>query len=128
MKDSLDVDIDKESGCVKVSLKVFNSPHSMEKSAPLVVVTDSLELEMEMFVEVEPTPLLCYPTLKFLGKEGSQSSERVLQLVKKFSHFVGLLCDGYERKLSALFADIIAKNEENGAVSVFDYGKERYEN
>jgi hypothetical protein len=31
---------------------------------------------------------------------------------------VGLSCDGYEGKLSALFADIIANNEEKGVVSV----------
>jgi hypothetical protein len=31
---------------------------------------------------------------------------------------VGLSCDGYEGKLSTLFADVIANNEEKGAVSV----------
>lgn len=66
----------------------------------------------------EPTPLLCCRVLKFFRKEGPLSSESTLQLVEEFSHYVGLSCDGHVGKLSALFADIIANNEEKGAVAV----------
>jgi hypothetical protein len=39
-----------------------------------------------------------------------QSSDWVMQLIEEFSLFVGLSCDGFEGRLSALFADILASN------------------
>jgi hypothetical protein len=60
----------------------------------------------------DPSPLLCCPVNKTRGKSGAQSSEWVLQFVMIFSHLVGLSCDGYEGKLSALFEEIIASNSE----------------
>jgi hypothetical protein len=72
-----------------------------------------LYMDLELFSE-DP-PLLCCPANKSRGKVGAQSSDWVLQLVKVFSHLVGLSCDGYEGKLSALFEDIIASN--SGKVS-----------
>jgi hypothetical protein len=46
------------------------------------------------------------------GKSGKRSSEWVLHLVKEFSHLVGLSCDVFEGRLSALFEDIVARNDE----------------
>lgn len=40
LEDSLDLGIAKDSGSAQASLEVFNSPHSLEKSAPLVMETD----------------------------------------------------------------------------------------
>lgn len=40
---------------------------------------------------------------------------------------MGLSCDGFEGKLSALFADILASNAEQGAGSSSNKGKKRYE-
>jgi hypothetical protein len=40
-----------------------------------------------------------------------------------FSQFVGLSCDGYEGKLSALFEDIVASNAEKASGSKSRMGK-----
>lgn len=80
-------------------------------------------LELDLFSEEVPTPLYCCPTAKNRGKTGGQSSDRVLQLVKEFRLFVGLSCDGFEEKLSALFEDIIASNAEQEAGSSSNVGK-----
>lgn len=80
-------------------------------------------LELDLFLEEEPTPLLCCLAIKYRGKTGKRSLEWVLQLVKDFSHLVQLSCDGYEGKLSALFADIIASNTEQDAGSSSCVGK-----
>ena len=40
--------------------------------------------------------------------------EWILHLVEEFSLFVGLTCNGFEEKLSVLFADIIASNDNEG--------------
>jgi hypothetical protein len=53
---------------------VFNSPHSLEKSAPLVMETDLVGLELELYAVEEPIPLLCRPALKFF-EEGPRSLE-----------------------------------------------------
>ncbi len=51
-----------------------------------------------------------YPPAKSKRKAGMQSSDWVMQLIEEFSLFVGLSCDGFEGRLSALFADILASN------------------
>jgi hypothetical protein len=78
------------------------SIHNSLLSGPLSSCCMDLDLPAE-----DPSPLLCCPTIKSRGKVGAQSSDWVLQLIKVFSHIVGLSCDGYEGKLSALFEDII---------------------
>jgi hypothetical protein len=65
-----------------------------------------------LFPEEEPIPLSYCPADKFRGKSGKRSSNWVLQLVQEFSHLVGLSCDGFEGRLSALFEDIVARNDE----------------
>ena len=94
LEDSLDLGIAKDSESAQASLEVFNSPHSLEKSTPLVMETDLVVLELELYAVEEPFLLLCCPVLKFF-EEGPQSSESVLQLVEELSHYVGLSCDGY---------------------------------
>jgi hypothetical protein len=112
-----------DSGLSQTSLEVFNSPRSMEKSAPLDTEITLASLELEVYEVEEHTPLVCRPAMVFLGKKGSQTAGRALKLVEEFSHYVGILCDGYEGKLSELFADIIANNEEKGAVVASTMGK-----
>jgi hypothetical protein len=60
----------------------------------------------------DPSPLICCPVNKTRRKSGAQSSEWVLKFAMIFSHLVGVSCDGYEGKLSALFEEIIANNSE----------------
>jgi hypothetical protein len=79
-------------------------------------------LELDLVSE-DPSPLLCCPANKVRGKAGDQSSAWVLQLVKVFSQLVGLSCDGYEGKLSALFEDIVASNSEKASGSRSRVGK-----
>jgi len=69
-------------------------------------------MELDLFPEEEPITLSYCPADKFRGKSGKRSSNWVLQLVQEFSHLVGLSCDGFEGRLSALFEDIVAKNDE----------------
>jgi hypothetical protein len=52
-----------------------------------------------------------------------QPSGWALHLGEEFSHFVGLLCDGFEGKLLALFADIVASNAVQGEGSCSNAGK-----
>lgn len=46
-----------------------------------------------------------------------------LQIVKEIRHFVGLLCDGFEEELLALFAATEASNSEQGSGSCSNLGK-----
>jgi hypothetical protein len=71
-------------------------------------------MELDLFPK-EPTPLSCCPTDKFRGKSGKWSSNWVFHLIHEFSHLVGLSCDGFEGRLSALFEDIVATNDEKEA-------------
>jgi hypothetical protein len=80
-------------------------------------------LELELFSEEEPTPLSCCPAVENRGKTRKRSLDWALQLVKEFSHFVGLSCDGFEGKLLALFEDILASNDEQGAGPCSNVGK-----
>lgn len=63
------------------------------------------------------------PSYWFFGKEGFKSVDRALKLVEDFSRFVGISCDGFEGKLSELFANIIKDNGEKGAIVVSNTGK-----
>jgi hypothetical protein len=78
---------------------------------------------MELFIEVEPSPLACCPQAKFKRKVRARSSDGVLQLLEEFNLFMGLSCDGFEGRLSSLFIDIIANNEGQGAGSRSKVGK-----
>jgi hypothetical protein len=69
----------------------------------------SVGLELDLYSEVDPTPLLCCPAAS--SKAKWRSAEWVLQLVAEFSLFVGISCDGFE--LSSLYAYIIASNANN---------------
>ena len=66
----------------------------------------SVRLELDLYSEVDPTPLLCCLATSSRAKKGSV--EWVLQLVEEFSLFVGISCNGFE--LSALYANIVARN------------------
>ncbi len=70
---------------------------------------------MELFIEVEPSPLACCPQAKFKRKVRARSSDGVLQLLEEFNLFMGLSCDGFEGRLSSLLTNIIASNEGQGA-------------
>jgi len=72
-------------------------------------------IELDLFLEEEPTPLSCCPVDKFRRKSGKSSPDWVLQLVQESSHFVGLSCDGFRGRVSALYEDIVARNDENEA-------------
>jgi hypothetical protein len=48
------------------------------------------------------------------SKVKNGSPEWILHLAEEFGLIVGLTCDGFEEKLSALFADIIASNDNKG--------------
>ena len=110
-------------GFLRPAWRCFNSTHSLEKSAPLDTEITLASLELEVHEVEEHTLLVCCPATVFLGKKGSQTADKALKLVEEFSHYVGILCDGYEGKLSELFADIIANNEEKGAVVASTMGK-----
>jgi hypothetical protein len=111
-----------DNGLSQNSLEVFTFPHSVEKFAPLREISlASMELEV---CEVEDhIPLVCCPATVFLGKKGFKSVDRALKLVEDLSRFVGILCDGFEGKLSELFANIIGDNKEKGAGVVSNTGK-----
>jgi len=80
-------------------------------------------LELELFAEVEPSPLACCPPSKTKRKVGERSPNWVLQMLEEFSHFVGLSCDGFEGRLSSLFSDIIANHDAKVASSRLKVGK-----
>jgi hypothetical protein len=71
-------------------------------------------LEVDLYAKVEPTPLLCYPTVNRKGYYGLRDSEWILKLIEQLRHVVVLLCDGFEEQLSALFAAIIANKAKQG--------------
>ena len=52
-----------------------------------------------------------------------QPSCWALHLGEEFSHFVGLSCDGFEGKLSALCVDIVASNAVQGEGSCSNAGQ-----
>jgi hypothetical protein len=81
---------------------------------PSVNSRNNSSMELELCSE-DPSPLRYCPAKKSRGKAGAQSTDWVLHLVLVFSQLVGLSCDGYEGKLSALFEEIIASN--SGKVS-----------
>jgi hypothetical protein len=84
-------------------------------------VANQQGLELDLVSEEVPTPLFCYPAANSKYKLGS--SDWVLQIVMEFSHFVDLWCNGFEGKLSALFADIIASNADQGMAFGSTVGK-----
>ncbi|KAE8022267.1 hypothetical protein FH972_008082 [Carpinus fangiana] len=94
-----------DNGLYQNSMKVFNSPHYVERSAPIREISLA-GLELEVCEVEEHIPLVCCPAMGFLGKNGSQYVDRALKLVEDFSHFVGISCDGFKWKLSELFANI----------------------
>jgi hypothetical protein len=97
------------------------SPPSPPAVSPLSVAGG---LEMELFVEAEPSPLACYPPAKLKRKVGERSPDWILQMLEEFSLFVGHSCDGFEENFLTLFTDIIASNEVQGAGSCSKVGKE----
>jgi hypothetical protein len=75
-------------------------------------------MELDLFLEEEPTPLSCCRADKFGGKFGKRSSDWVLHLVQDFSHLVGLSCDGFEGRLLALLEDIVSNDEKEEGPSM----------
>jgi hypothetical protein len=65
-------------------------------------------LEIALFPEEEPVPL------SFIDKvrdcSGEKTPEGFLKAVLAYSHWVGITCDGFEGKLSAVFEAIIDSN------------------
>jgi hypothetical protein len=76
-------------------------------------------LELVLFPEEEPSPLSCCPSDKVRGFSGKKSSKDFLKAILEYSHSVGITCDGYEGKLSAVFEAILADNDkkETGSCS-----------
>jgi hypothetical protein len=82
-----------------------------------------IDLEVDLYSEVEPTPLLCCPAVNDKEYSGQGHSDWIFYLVKQFRHVVVLSCDGFEEQLSALFAAIIASNAKQGVGSSPKAGK-----
>jgi len=70
-------------------------------------------LEIALFPEEEPVPL------SFIDKvrdcSGEKTPEGFLKAVLAYSHWVGITCDGFEGKLSAVFEAIIHSNVKKAA-------------
>jgi hypothetical protein len=90
------------------SVGLYSSGEVLPSSSLGSLYSSCLDLD---FSE-DPSPLRCCPVNKTRGKSGAQSSEWVLKFAMIFSHLVGVSCDGFEGKLSALFEEIIASNSE----------------
>jgi hypothetical protein len=69
-------------------------------------------LELDLIPEEEPSPLSCCPFDKVRGFSGKKSSRDFLKAILEYSHSVGIMCDGYEGQLSAVFEAIIASNDK----------------
>lgn len=100
--------VDSMEPLLNQSVGLYNSGEVLPSSSLGSLYSSCLDLD---FYE-DPSPLLCCPVNKTRGKSGAQSSEWVLKFVMIFSHLVGVSCDGYEGKLSALFEEIIESNSE----------------
>jgi hypothetical protein len=100
----------------------YSARLALDADCPPFGFPNSNCLELDLVYE-DPSPLLCCPANKVRGKAGDQSSAWVLQLVKVFSQLVGLSCDVYEGKLSALFEEIVASNSEKASGSRLRVGK-----
>jgi hypothetical protein len=100
--------VDSMEPLLNQSVGLYSSGEVLPSSSLGSLYSSCLDLD---FSE-DPSPLLCCPVNKTRGKSGAQSSEWVLKLAMIFSHLVGVSCDGYEGKLSALFEEIIASNSE----------------
>jgi hypothetical protein len=78
---------------------------------------------MEVFFDEEPIPLRFCPALAKKKSAGTKSSAWVLQTVKEICHFVGLLCEGFEEELLALFTTIEASHSHKESASSSKLGK-----
>jgi len=90
-------------------VSTFSPQNSQEDSLVVVPPTHTSHssgyglkycMDLELIPEEEPTPLSCCPVDKFRGISRKRSSP----------------CDGFEDRLSALFEDIVATNDEKEAL------------
>jgi len=79
-------------------------------------------LELVVFPEEEPSPLCCCPTDNLRGFAGKKSSKDFLKAILEYSLSVGVTCDGFEGKLSAVFEAILAENDKKESGSCLKVG------
>jgi hypothetical protein len=80
-------------------------------------------LDMDLFFDVEPTLLRCFPVVSSKRVAGSLPLDWVLQIVEQILHIVGLSCEGFEEELVALFAAIEAGQSKQALTSCSIFGK-----
>jgi len=79
--------------------------------------------DMDLFFDVEPTLLRCFPVVSSKRVAGSLPLDWVLQIVEQILHIVGLSCEGFEEELVALFAAIEAGQSKQALTSCSIFGK-----